>query len=152
MPTIPSWLRGKNTTLLQITPQTLNESTGDLADTTPVRTYTATFRDFAIEVYTETEQVQPATSQREHNIPIMDGHAFSLNNINLVGTEPDPLLGAYVANRYFKIVATRGGKSATFFALCDRVTTGTSGQGSQTTGATFKCVDTGAEDFFVYAS
>lgn len=151
MPAIPNWLLGRGTTLLQITPQAIDAS-GNLTDATPVRTYTATFRDFALEVYTETEQVQPAASTREHNVPLMDGHAFSLNNINLVGSEPDPLLGAYVAHRYFKIVATRGGKTVTIYALCDRVTTGTSGQGSQVTGATYKCVDTGATDFFVYAS
>lgn len=149
MATIPDYLKGADTTLITLTPQTKTGST--LADTTPVVTSTNVFENFKIDTDTEMDVARPATSTRRHNVPIMDGYSFEIDQLLIVGAEPDPLLAQVLASRYVKAIFTRGGKSVTVYGVNEGGSFGTQGQGIQRSGVRFACVDTGSSNFIAYA-
>jgi|GEM_PF-6549855 len=149
MPTIPDWLIGADTTLLRITPCT---KSGTTLTAGSAATYTGEFENFSLSMITETDRVVPGTGTRAHHVPTVDDFEFDLTLINARGANPDKLLTAFVAGRYFYVEASRGGKTFDFYCICDRLNTGHQGQGSQRTGAHYVCVDTGGSDFFTYTT
>ena len=145
MATIPDYLLGKDTTLLTLTP--CSKSGGTLTPGS-AEAFTGVFENWGIDLDTEMDQPRPATSTRRHNVPVVDGYSFTLDVINLKAAEPDRLLALFIAGRYYKVDATRNGKTETFYAVMSGVSSGTQGQGHQRSSGKFECVDTGATDFY----
>src|SRR5262245_25976448 len=120
-PTLPLWLTGPGITACTITPQTVNATTGDLTDTTPVATLFGHVDALNQRGRKTTEEISPMDTQRENYVPIKRSTNIEVTEI-LKSAGQNLLARAWYSSAdYHKVVLTRstqtGNKDFTFYGL-----------------------------------
>lgn len=154
MPSIPVFLLAKNITAVTVTPQSV-AANGALTGATAIA-LAAKLRDLDDELETQTEEINPITSGRLNNVPIADGYRCAIEFLGVNdGTDPDPMMTAWLAYDIFKIAYTIGSgtsvKVKTIYGCRARKSFKTNGKGAPSLRFEILCVDVGATDFVTFA-
>lgn len=120
MATIPGWLTGKGVTAVTITPQTVNNQTGGLTDTTAVP-LVGHLDGVAIRTRVTNEEISPMDAVRENYVPIQTGSSFELTEV-LKAIGINLLAPAANASLYQKVVLTRGAQTYLFYGIVESYT------------------------------
>lgn len=148
---------GRHLTLVQITPQTANASTGVLTPGTTV-VVTGLVDELEAEEVVTTEEISPITTFRENHVGIMHGTrvrvaeilTFPASVVNTRGPQLLLLKSTFLATGYVRIQWTHGGNSNDVYALYERMSSPWRGKGKQIVTASFVPVDNG-QDSWIYA-
>lgn len=147
---VPLWAVGRNLTLVQITPQSADSSTGVLTPGTTV-VLTGVVDELEPEETVTTEEISPLTSFRENHVSLMVGTRLRLVEIltspaSVVNTRGPQLLllkSTLLAVGYARIQWTHGGNTNDFYGLYERMSPPWRGKGKQIVTASFLPVDNG---------
>jgi len=142
--TIPIWLTGINGgVVVSLTPQTVNASTGVLADTTPVQTVTADLEECDVSAELSNEEISAMTSGRQNEVGLQDRWTIRMVEIMKKASPVSKLLTAYGGADYHKAIFTRGGQTWTGYVLRKSVSEGVR-KGKSTVTLETATVDAGA--------
>lgn len=153
MATIPLPARGVDITLVQLTMQNVNPSSGLLSDSTTVAQVTAKLQSLRANFRFATEDFSAITQFEENNIPISHGGDVSITEIHSRVASALPATGPSLAkfvdlmtvgSLIAKLVWTVGGNTTTWTASLTGWEPDHSGKGKQLGTATFAHVDIGS--------
>lgn len=118
MATLPLWAVGRHVTAYTLTPQSVNATSGVLADVSAsAQTIYGHMRDCEVEQNVTLENISSMDSLAENNIPIEFGTSYRITELEKsAGTNKL----AYLVNsgyNFFKAALTRGGQSWTGYAV-----------------------------------
>lgn len=116
MATWPLWAVGRHVTAFTLTPQTINASTGVLADTTPVATLYGRLNNVEIESRNNLENLSAMDRQFENMVSIEKGTTYRCEVFDAYGAV-NPLTQAAYGFDVFKIALTRGAESFTGYGI-----------------------------------
>jgi hypothetical protein len=149
-------LRGIDISLVRITQQTLNASTGALTDSATVGTITAVLDGAGIRRKLGSEEINAITSPRKNNVPLDHGSEIVLREILDRRASVLPSTGPVLAkladtlenpsgSPFAKIEITRGGNTLTYKGLYDGYDEGPYVKGKNTGEMRFIPVDDGTD-------
>lgn len=153
---IPLPLRGLDVSLVRITQQTLNASTGALTDSGTVGTITAVLDGAGVRTRMVTEEISAITSARENNVPVQVGTEIVLREILDRRASVLPTTGPVLAkladtlasisgSAFCKVEITRGGNTWTYYGLFSEYNEGPYVKGKNTGEMSFLPVDNGSQ-------
>jgi len=148
------YLLAKHITAVTVTPQTV-AANGALSAATAIG-LAAKLRDLDDEAETSTDEINPITSGRLNNVPIADGYRCAIEFLGVNdGTDPDPMMTAWLAYDIFKLAYVIGTgssqKTKTIYGCRARKSFKTQGRLAPSLRFEILCVDVGATDFVTYA-
>ena len=152
MATIPLPARGVDITLVQLTMQSVNASTGLLSDSATVATVTAKLQNLRGNFRFTTEDFSAITAFEENNVPISHGGEVTITEIHSRVASALPATGPVLAkfvdalaagSLIAKLVWTVGGNTMTWYGSLTGFEPDHSGKGKQLGTATFAHVDVG---------
>lgn len=121
MSQLPLWAVGRNITAYGITAQSMNTSTGVLADATPTSTYAVSvyghLQECEVEQNVTLENISPMDSLYENNVPIEFGTTYRVTEIEKSAGVNKLAMLANSGYNYFKVVLTRGAQTWTGYAV-----------------------------------
>jgi hypothetical protein len=115
MPTIPTWLTGRNVTTLTLTPQ--SNVDGVLSDSTPVAAIFGHIDEVTLTGSKTSENIKPLNTIRRNMVPIDVGTRITMAEILKAGGTNLLAQAWFGANEYFKISLARGAQTFTFYGL-----------------------------------
>jgi len=142
--------------LVRITVQTVNASTGALTDSATVGTITSVLDGAGIRTRLQTEEISAITSARENNVPIQVGTEIVLREILDRRASVLPTTGPVLAkladtlasvggSPFCKVEITRGGNTWTYYGCFSGYNEGPYVKGKNTGEMTFLPVDNGSQ-------
>lgn len=152
---IPLELRGIDISLVQLTLQTINATTGVLADSTTIATITAVLAAGAVDPRMEHEEISAITSTRKNNVPLQADFDIMLRELLQRQASALPSTGPILpkvaslsldptASTIWRIQITRGNNSWQGYGSFAGLSEGPYGRGANFAEARFVCVDNGS--------
>lgn len=149
MATLPLWVIGSGITSVVMTPQTVNSSTGVMADTTPVQTYSTVWKEIAQRSENELQDISASDQRRKNMVPVATSTHITCSEVLQVARRDSQPINAgagagFGAGDYFKFAFTRAAKTFTFYGVLESYEERTNGKGEVTGEIALAMVDPGA--------
>lgn len=147
---------GRHLTVVTLTPQTANASTGVLSPGTAI-TITGLVDEMEAEEQVTTEEISPITTARENHVGIMYGARMRVAEIlttpgfvaNVRGPQLLGLKATLLAVGYCKVNWIHGNTPHEFLGLYERMSSPWRGKGKQVVTVSFVPVDNGVDNWLV---
>ncbi len=155
---IPLPLRGIDISLVRITLQTVNASTGALTDSATIGTITAVLAGAGVRGRMGLAPIKAITSARQNNVPIdvgwevvlreiLDRRASALPSTGPVLMKLSATMADPAGTPFAKVEITRGGNSMTIYCVFEDIGEGPYVDGENTAEMTLAPIDNGASTF-----
>ncbi|HEV8177469.1 MAG TPA: hypothetical protein VGP44_07225 [Gemmatimonadales bacterium] len=152
---IPLPLRGIDVSLVRLTIQTLNATTGALTDSATVGTITSVLDGAGIRKKLRSEEISAITSPRENNVPlqvgteivlreILDRRASALPTTGPILAKLADTLGDPAGSAFCKVEISRGANTWTYKGLFDGYDEGPYVRGKNTAELRLVPIDDGS--------